>query len=171
VLSIKSSNSGDVSDVYTYDVLNRLSTVTDASGATTYAYDAVGNLQNFVYPNGVTHAYTYDTLNRLTQVGASKNANAISNYAYTLGAAGNWLSVSELSGRAVAYAYDSLYRLTTETVTSDPGGRNGSIAYTFDNVGNRKTLNATLPPAGAISYTYDADDRLGSDTYDAAGNT
>jgi RHS repeat-associated protein len=104
-------------------------------------------------------------------MGASKNANAISDYAYTLGAAGNRTSVAELSGRAVAYAYDSLYRLTTETVTGDPGGKNGAIAYTFDAVGNRKTLNATLPPAGAISYTYDADDRLGSDTYDAAGNT
>jgi RHS repeat-associated protein len=104
-------------------------------------------------------------------MGASKNSSALSNYAYTLGAAGNRTSVAELSGRAVAYAYDSLYRLTTETVTADPGGKNGAIAYTFDAVGNRKTLNATLPPAGAISYTYDADDRLGSDTYDAAGNT
>ena len=158
---------------------NRLATVTDnrllaqgaTSGLTTYNYDAVGNLQNFVYPNAVTHAYTYDALNRLTQVGSSKSSTAISNYAYTLGAAGNRTSVAELSGRNAGYGYDSLYRLTSETVAGDPGGKNGSIGYTYDAVGNRKTLNATLPPAGAMNYSYDADDRLASDQYDNNGNT
>jgi hypothetical protein len=70
--------------------------------------------------------------------------------------------VAELSGRTVAYVYDSLYRLTSETVSADPHSKNGAMSYTYDNVGNRKTLAATLPPAGGISYTYDADDRLGS---------
>ncbi len=138
---------------------------------TTYNYDAVGNLQSFVYPNGVTHAYTYDALNRLTQMGSSKSSTAISNYAYTLGAAGNRTSVAELTGRTVAYAYDSLYRLTTETVTADPNNHNGAINYTYDNVGNRKTLTSTLAPVGGNTYNYDADDRLASDQYDPNGNT
>jgi len=165
----KSSNVGGASDTYTYEQLNRLSTATDASGSTTYAYDAVGNLQNFTYPNGVTHAYSYDTLNRLTQVGAAKNADSISNYAYTLGAAGNRLTVAELSGRTVNYGYDSLYRLTSEAVTNDPNSHDGTTSYQYDNVGNRKQLliNGTT----ANTYTYDADDRLGSDGYDANGNT
>ena len=169
LLTLKSSNSGGASDTYTYDQLNRLSTVTDASGATTYSYDAVGNLQNFAYPNGVTHAYSYDGLNRLTQVGSSKNGSPISNYAYTLGAAGNRLSVAELSGRAVAYGYDSLYRLTSEGVTSDPHANNFTNGFTYDAVGNRRQwlVNGVVSNA----YTYDADDRLGSDQYDPNGNT
>ena len=57
---------------------NRLLAQGATSGLTTYNYDAVGNLQNFVYPNGVTSAYTYDALNRLTQMGSSKNATALS---------------------------------------------------------------------------------------------
>lgn len=139
---------------------------------TTYNYDAVGNLQNFTYPNGVVHAYTYDALNRLTQMGSSKNSSsAISNYVYTLGAAGNRTSVAELTGRTVSYAYDSLYRLTSETVTADLNNKNGVVTYTYDSVRNRKTLNSTLPPAGATNYTYDADDRLAADQYDADGNT
>lgn len=179
LLTLTSSNANGASLAYNYDVLNRLSTVTDnrllaqgaASGVTTYNYDPVGNLQNFTYPNGVTHAYTYDTLNRLTQMGSAKSGTAISNYVYTLGAAGNRTSVAELTGRTVAYAYDSLYRLTSETVTSDPRNNNGVATYSYDNVGNRLTLSSTLPPAGATNYTYDADDRLGSDQYDADGNT
>jgi len=168
LLSLKSSNIGGVSDTYTYDQLNRLSTVTDASGATTYAYDAVGNLQSFTYPNGVAHAYTYDTLNRLTQVGAAKSV-PLSSYIYTLGAAGNRLTVAELSGRNVAYGYDSLYRLTSETVTADPNNNNVVNGYQYDAVGNRQQwlVNGVI----ANTYTYDADDRLGADAYDADGNT
>jgi RHS repeat-associated protein len=169
LLTLKSSNAGGASDTYTYDQLNRLSTVTDASGATTYAYDAVGNLQNFTYPNGVTHAYSYDTLNRLTQVGAAKNASSISNYAYTLGLAGNRLTVAELSGRTVNYGYDSLYRLTSEAVSNDPNNHDGTTSYLYDAVGNRQQL--LVNGVTANSYTYDADDRLGSDHYDADGNT
>ncbi|HKV81575.1 MAG TPA: hypothetical protein VJP02_25735, partial [Candidatus Sulfotelmatobacter sp.] len=179
LLTLASSNTNGVSLTYTYDKLNRLSTVTDnrlvaqgmASGITTYNYDAVGNLQNFTYPNGVTHAYTYDTLNRLTQMGSSKSQSAISNYVYTLGAVGNRTAVTELSGRNVSYGYDSLYRLTSETVSADPNNHNGAISYTYDNVGNRKTLSSTLAPLGGNAYTYDADDRLASDGYDPNGNT
>jgi len=169
LLSLKSSNANGASDTCTYDALNRLSTVADASGATQYTYDAVGNLQNFAYPNGVTHAYTYDMLNRLTQMGASKNGTAISNYAYLLGAAGNRLTVAELSGRTVNYGYDSLCRLTSEAITADPGNHNGTTQYSYDAVGNRQQL--VVNGVTANLYNYDADDRLGTDQYDADGNT
>ena len=56
-------------------------------------------------------------------------------------------------------------------MTSDPGGKNGTISYTYDAVGNRKTLSSTLAPVGGMAYSYDADDRLSSDNYDPNGNT
>src|SRR5271165_5621369 len=91
------------------------------------------------------------------------------NYAYTLGLSGNRLTVAELSGRSVAYGYDSLYRLTSENVTADPNNHNGTTSYLYDPVGNRQQL--LVNGVTANSYTYDADDRLGSDSYDADGNT
>src|SRR5208282_1620441 len=91
------------------------------------------------------------------------------NYAYTLGLSGNRLTVAELSGRSVAYGYDSLYRLTSENVTADPNYHNGTTSYLYDPVGNRQQL--LVNGVTANSYTYDADDRLGSDSYDADGNT
>jgi RHS repeat-associated protein len=77
--------------------------------------------------------------------------------------------VAELSGRSAAYGYDSLYRLTSETVTSDPSSHNFVNGFTYDAVGNRKQwlVNGVLSNA----YTYDPDDRLGSDQYDPNGNT
>ena len=45
----------------------------------------------------------------------------------------------------------------------------GTTSYLYDAVGNRQRLlvNGTM----ADTYSYDADDRLGSDSYDADGNT
>lgn len=54
-------------------------------------------------------------------------------------------------------------------MSSDPNNHNGTTSYQYDSVGNRKQLlvNGTT----ANTYTYDPDDRLGSDQYDADGNT
>lgn len=74
--------------------------------------------------------------------------------------------------RTVTYGYDDLYRLTSETVASDPKGSNGQMSYTLDSVGNRLQRNSTLPavvPTGLLSY--DANDRVSTDSYDANGNT
>ena len=77
--------------------------------------------------------------------------------------------MAELSGRSVVYGYDSLYRLTSETVTSDPHNHNVVNGYIYDAVGNRQQW--LINGVTTNTYTYDADDRLGADAYDADGNT
>jgi hypothetical protein len=52
-----SGNTNGVLINYTYDVLNRLATASGDAGfvlnpAITYAYDAAGNLDSVIYPNG-----------------------------------------------------------------------------------------------------------------------
>lgn len=170
--SIRSSNAGGTSVDYAYDALNRLAQVTDnrlTPGATTYQYDLVGNLKSYTYPNSVTHAYTYNKLNRLTDLTVNAGATPIASYSYTLGPSGNRTKVVELGGRTVDYTYDELYQLTSETITG--GTVNGTIGYVYDPVGNRKTRTSTVAPVPPQSFTYDANDRLDSDTYDANGNT
>jgi YD repeat-containing protein len=76
VLTIASLNANGASMTYACDELNRLATVTDnrqlAQGATcaqtTYHYDEVGNLADYVYPNSVQTSYQYDALNRLERM-------------------------------------------------------------------------------------------------------
>jgi YD repeat-containing protein len=130
---------------YGYDQLNRLASVTVPGQAPTqYTYDEVGNLGGYTLPNGVAVAYSYNELNRLHEMASNANGNAVSRYTYTLGAAGNRTAVSELSGKTVQWSYDNLYRLTSEQITNDPAGKNGSVGYTYDPVGNRKSINSTL---------------------------
>ena len=178
-LSLSSSNTNGASMTYTHDELNRLASVTDASGTTNYTYDAAGNLRSYVYPNGVATAYTFDALNRLTNMqsncatgtGCGAPGTALASYSYILGSAGNRLSVTELSGRRVQYGYDGLYRLTSESISGDPAGTNGTVSYNYDPVGNRVQRNSTvaaLPPTGLLNY--DANDRTATDPYDNNGN-
>jgi RHS repeat-associated protein len=171
VKTIHSSNASGANLAYAYDTLNRLATVTDANGATGYSYDNVGNLAGFSYPNGVAHAYTYDTRNRLTNLSAAKGTTQLAGYGYLLDASGHRLSVTELSGRTVNYGYDNLYRLTGEAIAADPNSVNGSVGYGYDAVGNRLQKTSTLPGFPGATSSYNANDELATDTYDANGNT
>src|SRR5262249_9424070 len=69
----QSSNSNGLSVTYTWDPLNRLSTVSEAqTGQTTYSYDLVGNLEQTYYPNGVVTVMQHDALHRLTNSVSAK---------------------------------------------------------------------------------------------------
>jgi RHS repeat-associated protein len=171
VASISSSNTNGASMSYTYDNLGRLSTVVDSRLAaghntTTYSYDDAYNVATVTYPNSLITAYTYDQLNRVTGTATSN----ISNYTYQLGPTGNRTSVQEQSGRTATWNYDDIYRLTSETVTSDPAGVNGSLGYGLDPVGNRQTATSTISGLAPISGTFNADDELASESYDQNGN-
>ena len=99
----------------------------------------------------------------------------ISDYLYHLRAGGKRLSVAE-SGPATTssttgYTHDDAGRLTQES------GAYGTIAYTYDNVGNRltRTVSGSATPAlanGTTVNTYDANDWLasGAHFYDFDGN-
>jgi RHS repeat-associated protein len=93
----------------------------------------------------------------------------LASYAYSLGAAGNRTQVVENTGRTVNYAYDDLYRLTSETIANS--ANNGAISYQFDAVGNRLNRTSSVTQIPNQTSTYDANDRLNSDTYDANGST
>ncbi|MDE5582236.1 MAG: sugar-binding protein, partial [Ruminococcus sp.] len=160
---------GDTS--YDYDMLDRLTRVVDRNGyATIYEYDANGNRTAVRYANGYTTTYDYDLLNRLIrQETLDNDGEVVVQYIYTLGAAGERLSVAELD-RTVEYTYDNLYRLTGETITE--GEKVTAYTYAYDNVGNRilKTKNGA-----ETVYTYNELNQLLSEDdityeYDLNGN-
>ncbi len=169
---------------YTYGSLNRLATVVDnrlpaGQQTTTYSYDPASNLATVTDPNGLQSAFTYDTQNRVTGL-----SNAAASYTYTLdGTVGNRTGVTEQLAiqshpRIVAWNYDKIYRLTNEDITADPNSKTGSVTYGLDPVGNRLSLGlsqgSNLPDISPIqpgSISYDPDDRLSTETYDANGNT
>ena len=91
-------------------------------------------------------------------------------YVYQRGPAGNLTSATELSGRTVNWSYDGIYRLTNETISLAPSKNNGSVSYGLDPVGNRQSENSSLSGLPSGSWSFNADDELSSETYDADGN-
>jgi RHS repeat-associated protein len=182
VETITSSNAHGVSVGYTYDDLNRLSTVVDnrltGNNTTSYTYDNASNVATVKYPNGLTSTFTYDAVNRLTEL----STPPVADYKYTLGATGNRTNATEQyltgatgqGGRTLQWNYDNIYRLTKETVADDPannGGNDGSVSYGLDPVGNRTSANSTFSSLSPGFGTYNANDEVSSESYDANRNT
>jgi len=154
----------------------------------TFTYDKVGNRQSVTRTNAAgavfsTTSYLYDTLNRLTDI-VNKNGSSavVSSYHYGLRLDGKRYSVGEsgsyTSNATTNYTYDDQGKLTQEA------GPYATIAYTYDNVGNRLTRtvtnaatgNGTTLVNGATINTYDLNDRIATvngsvtHTYDPDGN-
>jgi len=145
---------------YTYDVLNRLTKITDSGNlAVTYAYDAASRLTSRALPNGVTTTYSYDDLDRLTKLKDAKQNTVIADNNYTYNAAGAITQNIDQSGTH-SYSYDVLDRLTAATYTGTP-----NESYGYDGVGNRTTSHKSatygyqpfnrLTATATASYLYD----------------
>ena len=156
---------GDETIVYSYDIGNRLSTMSTEAGDFTFGYDSGDRLSSFTYPNGITTDYGYDDAGHITSMVSSGTRGDVLNIAYpSLDGLGNRLEKSQ-NGISTTYNYDELYRLV-----SDSTGIHDTKSYTYDNVGDRLT--------GPLHATYEYDDghelTRGGDgaiyTYDGNGN-
>jgi YD repeat-containing protein len=123
----------------------------------------VGNLSGYAYPERRGNHIPIRSAEPADLTRIERECTAVASYVYTLGTAGNRTGVTELSGRTVAYGYDTLYRLTAETITGSLSGVNGSLAYQYDSVGNRKSISSTLPTINTWNYSYDANGKPGTD--------
>ncbi len=176
VASVVSSNANGVDIGYAYDSLNRLQTVTDnrlaPNGTTSYTWDDAGSVATMTYANGVVHTFTPDVMDRMSNVAVTKSGTTLASHGYTFGFTGNKLTETSNNGRNVAWAYDAVYRLISETVTGDPvPAQNGAISYSLDAVANRLSRSSTIAVIPSTTNTFDANDQISSDTFDANGNT
>jgi RHS repeat-associated protein len=117
------------------------------------------------YVNGVQSTMTYDALNRITALTAPTGS-----YSYQRGATGMLAGAAESSGRSLQWSYDGIYRLTNETITGDPQHDNGSSSYSLDPVGNRLSVSTSLTGLTSGVFSYNPDDEVSSESYDANGN-
>jgi YD repeat-containing protein len=148
----------------TYDAKGEVETIKNALNQVTSftSYDADGELLSVTDPNGLVSAFTYDPLGRVL----TKKAGSLkTSYAYAPPGMVRLLTLPDSS--AYAYLYDAAHRLTQIT---DKAG--DAIDYIYDATSNVTAVNV-YDPAKALtrthSYTYDAGNRLASDTGATAG--
>jgi RHS repeat-associated protein len=144
---------------YSNDVKNRLETTTDPLGKTeTYTYDFNDNLISFKDRKGQTTAYTYDSLNRSIKV-TYADENTI---AYKYDAVGRLTRIDDSVTGPIEYTYTtfgcstcartSLDKIIQETTSL------GTINYTYDELGRRKSMSVVGGPL--VDYRYDLGSRL-----------
>ena len=145
---------------YAYDAAGNLLTETSPLGSvTTYTHDKEGNVLTQVDENGKQTAYTYDKLYRMV---SRKDADGTATFAYDK--AGNMTSAKDGNG-TVAFAFDALSRTTA--VTNEDGT---TTAYTYDAASNR--LSITYPDGKAVTTAYDSLGNVKSQTdHDGTGIT
>jgi RHS repeat-associated protein len=123
---------------YTYDALNRLTSITNNKGqVTSFTYDALSRRTSMTHANGVVTSYTYDAASQLLTLGHQFGATAINSFAYTYDKVGNRKTKTSRDGLH-DYTYDVLNRLTQAT---NPLPSNRLETYNYDAVGNRTNSN------------------------------
>ncbi|MFA5144020.1 MAG: toxin TcdB middle/N-terminal domain-containing protein [Candidatus Omnitrophota bacterium] len=175
--------------VYTYDTypsgsptgpyaIGRLTSVTDASGMTSFyydklgreiktvktvdsmsyttlrSYDAPGRLTAVTSPDSETVAYTYNRQGGIDKVvGAKAYIGSV-----TYSATGQMLSLTYGNGTVTNYQYDPKTLRLTHLTTQDSGSvKLQDLSYGFDNIGNVKTIT-DASPTGTNTQSFDYDD-------------
>ncbi|MCK2216279.1 DUF6531 domain-containing protein [Actinomadura sp. ATCC 31491] len=125
---------------FAYDAVGNPTQRMDATGTTTYTWDAADRLKTVTDPvSGRTNTYDYDQADRLSTI---TSANPVNTQVYT---------------------YDALDRPLTHTLKTSSGGQLAKITYGWDkddNLTSKKTEG--LAGAGDNTYTYDHAGRLTS---------
>ncbi len=172
--------------LYSYNNLDRLTSVTRAVYSIGYDYDLAGNIAGIIYPDGLNITYAYNELNQLASV-----SDAVYAATFTYNELGNIISEQLPNGVTVSYAYDDNGRLTSLQHIKGGATLTG-VEYTLDNLGNRTSVTdengkvtgytydnlnqlteVQYPDTGSVTYTYDpVGNRLSaggvSYTYDSA---
>jgi RHS repeat-associated protein len=167
---------------YDYNELNQLRTVQDSSTPpitlSSFSYDNGGRLSRIARPGSYIE-FAYNARDWIAAVRNRKTDDTVlydNTYYYQDGSlwdfVGNPLKRTEFvdgTTYTTTYRYDNVYRMLSEART--PG--NYSLAYTYDQVGNRLTR---VKDGVTTSYGYDNNDKLTtvnsvtSAGYDGSGN-
>ena len=174
---------------YSYDRRgNSVSQTLDAGAGrlnlnSSMAYDAFGNLGDWVDARGIHRTAYY---NKLGQTKETVDGTGSHSY-FTYDGLGNVLKSTDRNGRDTTFTYDAFSRnITTKTpenITSTvksnafgqvieiKDGANRTTSYTYDKDGNLKSVTETAASGVTIetTYSYDKAGRL-RDVTDARGN-
>lgn len=154
--------------------------------ATTYCYDAAGNLREETAENGRSTSYTYDELGReisetivsdtfSSGVTSTTSYDQLSNVVEEVApATTNEVSSVEHQAR-IRYVYDRNARLTSQTVSDVLGGDAArTTTYTYDDADRVDTtedpaggiVDKDYDPVGNVEYVTDAEGRKFKTVYD-----
>ena len=163
------------STTYGYNGDGLVTSVADAAGTTSYAYDSADRLQTLSDPaSGTTATYSYNNDNMVSQISYGSDVRTLGYDAMHRLTSDTLATSSGTTVASVGYGYDADSQLTSQNTTGLAGASSNS--YTYDEAGrvtswNNGTSttnygydnNGNLTQDGSKTYAYDARDELTSD--------
>ncbi len=125
---VHSGPSSSLNESFTYNSLNTLDTISDASGSVHYGYDTLGNLTSISQTTGASTfgiSYTYDNANQVTSM--TYPSGLVVNYTYD-----NGLLVGINTNKGNLVGNISYHSLLKRPVAWSLGGASVSLNYTTD---------------------------------------
>jgi RHS repeat-associated protein len=166
-------NSSTVAITTTYNLINQPLTVTDSTGAFSYAYDTASRQAQTTRPDGKVVGYTYDADNNTSTITYPDQYT----YTYTYDELDRMKKVSEtgapsgyhVAGQLATYSYNPLSQLTNSTPTNTSLG----TAYGYDAFNGLQSLGMTFastsnPTSATYAYTRDYMERRTGDSVSVA---
>lgn len=146
----------NLATTYTYDAFGNLLTLDSPdSGITSNTYDVAGNLKTRMDAKGQLTTYSYDALNRLTQIQYVDGQTITYSYDQGINGLGRLTGITDSTG-TIAYSYHSNGRVMNEVRTIN--AITYTTSYSYNAAGQ---LNSIAYPTGLIvNYTRDSLGRL-----------
>lgn len=157
----EATEDGDLLTYFSYDPMNRVVSIENILGTTTYEYDdwkkTVTDANEHVK---VFYENAYGNLVQVTE----KNGFFSYNTYYTWNTIGELTKITDALGNVRNFTYNGFgKRLTAEDLHASADVTFGVWTYTYDNAGNMtKTVS---PKAETVNYTYDVLNRVLSENW------
>ncbi|MHB8858388.1 MAG: DUF6531 domain-containing protein [Thermoleophilia bacterium] len=142
--AIQAAKAGQTLQSYsqTYDQNNNITSLTEAAGVTSYAYDSLNRLTAETIGGYGNISYAYDHTGNRTSL--TNPTTGQTSYAYN---EANQLISSTNNGTTTDYSYDANGAITTKTTGSD------TTSYSYNGLDK---LTAVSTPTSSVNYAYDA---------------
>ncbi|MCD9189201.1 MAG: DUF6531 domain-containing protein [Pyrinomonadaceae bacterium] len=167
---VTDSQSGSIS--WTYDARDRVTSETTANGTVSYTYNAAGQRESMTVPNTLPVGYFYDSAGRLQKI-----TQGAEDFTYAYDTLSRLTNLSRPNGVTTTFNYDVVDRLERMTHTGTSGTlEDYRFAYNInDEISQVTTLNsANLSPTAKTAGQPDAANRItqfgnANYTFDARG--
>ena len=140
---------------YQYDLLDRLTSVTNPMGdVTSYCHDVMGNVTAMTDALKRTTTYTYDVEGNLTSIVNAQERKELRRYDMD----GRQTGAISSGKNKIFYQYDKLNHLTDKSYADAKGNViNERVRYGYDKLGQRISM---MDQSGESTYEYDSLGRI-----------